>query len=78
MSYFVLSNQLLSLYLNVRFSRIMIRLGKRELFFLLSVTIVILLFLIEGVSSSSGCLGKAVSFYRSNSWAFNISFSQYQ
>ena len=46
---------------------------KRELVFLPSFTIN-LLFLIEGVSLSSGCLGKAALFYCDTPWAFNITY----
>ena len=47
------------------------RLGKKELFFSYRL-LINLLFLFEGVSSSSGYLGKNALFYCGNPWAFRI------
>ena len=47
--------------------------GEERVVFFCYILLVILLFLFRGVTSTSGCLGKAASFYCGTPLAFNIS-----
>ena len=56
-------------------SRYITSVGEERAVFLLSFDRVILLFLVEGVSSSSGCMGKAALIYCGTPCALDITLS---
>ena len=55
--------------LNISFSRLYTSVGKKRAGFSAIITRNGVFFLFEGVYFSSGCLGKAVSFYCGSPWA---------